>query len=106
MRFSIVCDESKSSPISGIATFATDRFRFATVATAMSDARTRPARSGRASGESCVDSLSGCPSCVRRSYGARGTCEINRVRYPAQTFTTRRTLTDEEFEAKKQILGI
>ena len=52
MRLSIVCDESKSSPISGIATFATDRLRFATVATAISEARTMPARSGR---DSSVD---------------------------------------------------
>jgi hypothetical protein len=50
MRLSIVCDESKSSPISGMATFATDRLRFATVATVISDARTIPARSGRDSG--------------------------------------------------------
>jgi hypothetical protein len=46
MRFSVTCDESNASPIEGRATFATDRFRFATAATRMSVTRTRPPRSG------------------------------------------------------------
>ena len=72
MRFSIVCDESKSSPISGIATFATDRLRFATVATAISDARTSPARSGRESGSFAGAALThGRGSTTERSYAVR-----------------------------------
>src|SRR5918994_7488314 len=46
MRLSVTCDESNASPIEGSATFATDRFRFATPATRISVTRTMPARSG------------------------------------------------------------
>src|SRR5262245_36675166 len=46
MRSSVVCEESKCLPMSGRATFATDRFRLATPATMINAASTRPARSG------------------------------------------------------------
>ena len=46
MRFSVTWDESNACPIDGRATFATDRFRFATAATRISETRTSPARSG------------------------------------------------------------
>jgi hypothetical protein len=46
MRSSAVWLESKCWPIEGNATFATDRFRLATAATMISDARTSPARAG------------------------------------------------------------
>ncbi len=75
MRLSIVCDESKSSPISGIATFATDRLRFATVATAISDARTSPARAGPLDSSPRAPAVATCA----RSYGVRRTRERNRV---------------------------
>ena len=42
----MVCDESNASPMDGSATFATDRFRFATAATRISAIRTRPDRAG------------------------------------------------------------
>jgi hypothetical protein len=43
---SAVCDESNAIPMSGSATLATARFRFATAATRMRATRTSPARSG------------------------------------------------------------
>ena len=46
MRLSVVWDESNDSPMSGSATFATDRFRFATAATRIRERRTRFARAG------------------------------------------------------------
>ncbi len=46
MRSSVVCDESNAFPISGSATLATARFRFATAATRMSEIRTSLDRSG------------------------------------------------------------
>ena len=57
MRSRAVWDESNALPIDGRATFATDRLRFATAATTMSDARTRPALSGAA--RAAVASLGG-----------------------------------------------
>ena len=47
-RLRSVCEASKCCPMSGSATLATARPRFATVATAISDASTHPARSGAA----------------------------------------------------------
>src|SRR5215216_234757 len=52
MRSSVVCDESKCLPMSGSATFATERFRLATPATRMSAASTSPARAGASAGGS------------------------------------------------------
>src|SRR5262249_9124623 len=49
---SIVWLESKDLPISGSATFATERFRFATPATRISETRTSPARAGTTDGAS------------------------------------------------------
>jgi hypothetical protein len=43
---SAVCDASNAAPIDGKATLATERFRFATAATRMTEARTSPAWSG------------------------------------------------------------
>ncbi len=48
IRFSVVCDESNACPIAGSATFATDRFRFATAATRIRLTRTSVARAGPA----------------------------------------------------------
>ena len=45
-RSSDVCDESKALPMSGRATLATARFRFATAATRTSATSTRPERAG------------------------------------------------------------
>ena len=45
-RFNDTCEASKARPMSGSATFATDRLRFATAATRISDRRTSPALSG------------------------------------------------------------
>ena len=46
MRSSVVCEESNARPMSGRATFATARFRFATAATRINAASTSPARAG------------------------------------------------------------
>src|SRR5262245_18035578 len=66
MRLSVVCDESKASPIDGSATFATARFRFATAATRINAMRTRPCRAG------AVEVSGGrSPSAMRaRAYGS------------------------------------
>src|SRR5262249_8759402 len=54
IRSSVVCDESKCLPMSGSATLATARLRFATAATRMSEISTIDARAGAASSTGAV----------------------------------------------------